>query len=423
MRKYPKYKDSGIEWIGEIPEHWDRKALKYFSTIVLGKMLTPQDKGGYIIKPYLRAKNIMWGKVDQSDINEMWFSENELRQFRLKKNDLLVSEGGEVGRTAIWGNEIDECYIQNSVHKVSINSNNNSRYYLYSFCTCGGIGYFDSIVSRVSIAHLTREKLVDVPFCIPPEEEQQSIADFLDRKTALIDNLIEKKQKQIELLKEQRQAIINQAVTKGLNPKVKMKDSGIEWLGEIPEHWEVKKLKHVFVFLDNKRIPLSGEIRGAMKNKTYDYYGASGIIDKVDDYLFDETLILIGEDGANLYSRSKQLAFLATGKYWVNNHAHILKPNNGSMVYFVNLLEMIDYSPYVTGAAQPKLTIDNLAHISVAVPPIQEQDSIAEFIEASVNDSQCAIGKAEKQILLLQEYRTALISEAVTGKIDVREVG
>ena len=98
MRKYPSYKDSGFEWIGEMPKHWEKKALKYFSDIVLGKMLTPQDKGGYSLRPYLRAKNILWERVDDSDINDMWFSEKELKQYRLMKDDLLVSEGGEVGR-------------------------------------------------------------------------------------------------------------------------------------------------------------------------------------------------------------------------------------------------------------------------------------------------------------------------------------
>ena len=108
-------------------------------------------------------------------------------------------------------------------------------------------------------------------------------------------------------------------------------DSDIEWLGMIPKHWVVKKLRYVFHNLNATRVPLSAEERGVMENKIYDYYGASGVIDKVDNYLFDEKTILIGEDGANLFTRSKRLSFIAEGKYWVNNHAHIIKPRNGSI--------------------------------------------------------------------------------------------
>ena len=123
-------KDSGIKWLGEIPEHWEIKRLKYISKIVLGKMLTNEDKGGYQKKPYLRAQNINWFHVNYSNIKEMWFSNRELEKYRVRKNDLLVSEGGEVGRTCIWKDEIPECYIQNSVHKVTFIKSNNPKYFL-----------------------------------------------------------------------------------------------------------------------------------------------------------------------------------------------------------------------------------------------------------------------------------------------------
>jgi len=217
-----KLKDSGIEWLGVIPEHWDVKKLKYFGEIVLGKMLTPQDKGNYYKKPYLRAQNILWEKVDPSDIKEMWFSEKELSQYRLKENDLLVSEGGEVGRTAIWKNELEECYIQNSVHKVTINESHNPFYFLYFFLIYGQAGHFDAIVNRVSIAHLTREKLKEVPFAIPPPTEQQSITDYLYKKTTIMDESIKKQERQIKLLKEYRTALISEVVT----GKIDVRDYG-----------------------------------------------------------------------------------------------------------------------------------------------------------------------------------------------------
>ncbi len=159
IERYEAYKNSAVGWVGEIPTSWDEMPVKRVCDVVLGKMLCSEDKGGYQEKPYLRAKNIMWLKVDQDDIKKMWFSSNELSQYRLKAGDLLVSEGGEVGRTCIWNNEISECYIQNSVHRVRFRTDKNSRYYFYLFYCLGKIGVFDAIVNRITIAHLTKEKL------------------------------------------------------------------------------------------------------------------------------------------------------------------------------------------------------------------------------------------------------------------------
>src|SRR5690554_4595195 len=168
-----KMKDSGIEWLGEIPEHWEVRKLKYVANVVLGKMLCNEDKGDYFKKPYLKSKNIQWLNVDISDVEEMWFSNSELEIYRLKKGDLILSEGGEVGKTCMWNDELDECYIQNSVHKVSINSGNLNTYFLYLFNTYGKKGGFDSIVNRVSIAHLTKDKLINIKCLVPPLSEQQ----------------------------------------------------------------------------------------------------------------------------------------------------------------------------------------------------------------------------------------------------------
>lgn len=206
-------KDSGIEWLGEIPAHWEVKKLKHLSTIVLGKMLTPEDKGGYYNRPYLRAKNVLWEKVDVSDVKEMWFSEQELNKYRLNLYDILISEGGEVGRTGIWRNEIEECYIQNSVHKVTIHRDCNPFYFLYLFLVYGKLGHFDAIVEKVSIGHLTKEKLTEV-FCLAPSfKEQRTIVAYLDEQTAKIDHLIAVTQRQIDRLHAYRTALISAAVT------------------------------------------------------------------------------------------------------------------------------------------------------------------------------------------------------------------
>lgn len=208
-----KMKDSGIEWLGEVPEHWEVKKLKYISTIVLGKMLATDDKGGHFLKPYLRAANLNWLNVNVDDVKEMWFSDKELKKYRLKRDDLLVSEGGEVGRTCIWKEELDECYIQNSVHKVTMNDECEPHYFLQQFYMFGKKGAFDLIVNRISIAHLTVEKLKEVEFVVPPLKEQQTIVRHIQTECARIDAKISKTQKLIELLTEYRTALISDVVT------------------------------------------------------------------------------------------------------------------------------------------------------------------------------------------------------------------
>lgn len=195
------------------------------------------------------------------------------------------------------------------------------------------------------------------------------------------------------------------------------KDSGVGWVDLIPVHWTVKSLKMAGESKNSKRVPLSSEERGEMTNKKYDYYGASGVIDKVNDYIFDEKLLLIGEDGANLLTRSKRLVFSVSGKYWVNNHAHILKPYPSEDIdYLEELLESLDYSIHVSGSAQPKLTSEELMSIKIISPPISEQTQIAHYLDYKTAQIDALVEKKERLIALLEEERTALINEVVTGK-------
>ena len=294
------------------------------------------------------------------------------------------------------------------------------KYVFYCLFSSEGQRQILSDFRGATIGGISRDFPRNVNVLTPTMAEQTQIANFLDRKTEQIDELIRIKERRIELLQEQRTALINQAVTKGLDPNVKMKPSGVEWIGKIPRHWTISKVKHEFESLDNLRIPLNSETRGSMELKVYDYYGASGIIDKVENYIFDEPLILIGEDGANLYLRSTPLAFKATGKYWVNNHAHVLKPKYGNIDYLTNMLESLDYTHYITGAAQPKLTSEHLMNITVIVPPTCEQTQIANFLDRKTKQIDELIAAEHQKIELLKEYRQSLISEVVTGKIDVR---
>ena len=412
-QKYNEYKESWYEWLGEIPVHWELKKAKwgFKEKSIKGhpnEVLLSVSKGkGVIPRDELENKAVMAFK--------------DLQNFKLvvPKDFVIHLRSFQSG----FEMSSNQGIVSPAYTVFSCESSLEPNYYKYLFYMRS---FIDSIAATTQslrdgkpIAYKDFSNM-ELPF--PTIEEQTKIATFLDFKLNEIDNLINMKNKFIKLLEQQRQSIITEAVTKGLNPNVKMKDSGIEWIGEIPEHWEIKKVKHALNNLDYRRIPLSSEERGKMSEKTYDYYGASGVIDKVDNYLFDETLILIGEDGANLFSRSTPLAFLAKGKYWVNNHAHILKPKIGSIDYFVNLLESMDYSIYISGSAQPKLTQEALGNISILLPPIEEQFVIGNFVNNVLNEHNKVISMLNIQIEKLKEYRQTLIYEAVTGKIDIRDM-
>lgn len=208
-----KLKDSGVDWIGEIPEHWEVRKLKYLANVVLGKMICNEDKGNYKLKPYLKSKNIQWMYLNLDSVDEMWFSERELNQYKLQKGDIVVSEGGEVGKATLWNDELPECYIQNSAHKVTFTSNNNNKYYLMCFFNYGKIGVFDSVVNKVSIGHLTREKLVNIYFPNPTREEQNEIISYLEEIKANIAKAITLKKQEIEKLKEYKAVLIDNVVT------------------------------------------------------------------------------------------------------------------------------------------------------------------------------------------------------------------
>jgi type I restriction enzyme S subunit len=439
MKKYDNYKDSGIHWLGDIPKHWEVKKLKFFASVVLGKMLTSEDKGGYILKPYLRAKNIEWITPNIEDVKEMWFSKNEISQYRIEKSDLLVSEGGEVGRTCIWNNELEECYIQNSVHKVRILNEGTPYYFLYQFLLLGRLGHFDAIVNRISIAHLTKEKLEDVVFISPHISEQTIIAKYLNHKTTQIDNLIQKKERLIELLQEERIALINQAVTKGLDPNAPMKDSGIEWLGEIPAHWSEARVKNIVNIIG--RIGFRGYTTADLVEKGEGAISLSPSNIKNHVLNIDDCTYLSWEK----YNESPEIKIYRNDIILVKTGSTIGKTAiipadtpemtlNPQLVVFKEIkLEPLflyyvmisDYfqgyfNVYTAGGSTPAISQEKINNFKITYPDIEEQKEISEYICKKEFEIKQIINSAKQEIELLKEYKTALISEVVTGKVDVR---
>lgn len=431
MIKYDKYKPSGVEWIGEIPEHWEVKKLKYLGQIVLGKMLASEEKKDYELKPYLRAANLQWINVDINDMREMWFSEAEMKKYRLAKDDLLMSEGGEVGRACMWNDEIPECYIQNSVHKISFNQYNYSKFFMYQNVLLGWFGYFDSIVNRISIAHLTVEKLSEVSMITPPLDEQQNIVAYLDEKCGAIDAVIERKERLLELYAEKRQAIINRAVTRGIDPSAPMRDSGIPWLGSIPAHWEVKKLKWVTRSVQTGSTPkeeyqtdtgffwytpsdfCSNNIYLGESKRKISYNAIEDNAIKV----FPKNSVLMIGIGATL-GKIGVVSTNCTSNQQINAICFDAQINYIYGAFFLQSIITIIGS--LSNAAT--LAIINQSQtkdIVLPVPMIEEQTAIVNYIEEKCGVIDTITEKLRKQIELYKEYRTALIANAVTGKIKV----
>ena len=213
-------KQSGVEWIGDVPKHWEVCKLKHYSHIVLGKMLMtspPKDSEGlYTLEKYLKSKNVGWLQLflDEDNIDEMWFNQYEKSIYKLQENDIVMNEGGDIGKVSCWRGVDFDCYIQNSINKITADYNRvNAGFLCYWLYNLSSLGYFWSIVSQISIAHLTKEKLSNSPVVLPPISEQVAIASYLDHKCATIDTSISNAQHQIELLQEYKQSLITEVVT------------------------------------------------------------------------------------------------------------------------------------------------------------------------------------------------------------------
>jgi type I restriction enzyme S subunit len=202
----------------------------------------------------------------------------------------------------------------------------------------------------------------------------------------------------------------------------KRKPNETTWLPDLPADWPIQRCAHIFRNLDHQRIPLNSEQRADLE-KIYPYYGASGVIDYVDRFIFDGDNILVGEDGANLVLQSTPIAFKASGQYWVNNHAHILQPRFGVLDYWVHALNQVPYEIYVTGSAQPKLTSESLGNIRLPCPPTDEQEQILKNLEDKRRSLVRLREPINRSIDRMREFRSALITAAVTGQIDVTTWG
>jgi len=390
MKRYHTYKDSGVEWIGKMPEGWSVLRLKWVCNFLYGESLSAQEREDGTIPVY--GSNGIVGYHNRS-ITE--------------KPCIIVGRKGSFGKVTF---SEKKCYPIDTTYYIDCTSTKNYMRWLWYLLP---LLKMDEFSRDSAVPGLNREDAYRNIVTLPSSYEQKQIATYLDYKTIQIDNLISKKQKLIELLKEERAAIINQAVTKGLNPDATMKDSGIEWFGEIPEKWEVKRLKFVADFKSG-----NGITANLIKNDgEYAAYGGNGLRGYTSSYTHEGSYVLIGRQGALCGNIN-----YADGKFWASEHAVVATlVSDYNLFWFGELLRTMNLNQYSQSAAQPGLSVDHIKNFFIPLPSPNEQDVIAAYLARKTTKIDQTISKIENQIELLKEFRTALISEVVTGKIDVRD--
>jgi len=433
-QKYVEYKDSGCEWTDKLPIHWNSVHLKWISTIYAGG--TPSKT----IESYWENGTIPWinsGAVNQTYILEpstyitQTAYENSSAKWIPQKALVmaLAGQGKTKGMVAQLG--INTTCNQ-SMGAIIPNDLSYARY-LFWWIT-SNYQNIRNMAGGDLRDGLNLEHLGDMDCPLPNDEEIKKIANFLDYETAKIDTLIAKQQKLIELLKEKRQAVISHAVTKGLNPNVPMKDSGVEWLGEVPEHWTVSKFGYISQVVRGGSPRPAGD--PALFNGDYSPWVTVAEITKDDELYLTSTETFLTKKG------SEQCRVFQSGTLLLSNSGatlgvpKILSINanaNDGVVGFEDLKIDIEYAYFYLsiltndlrervkqGSGQPNLNTDIVKAIPIAIPPENEIKKIVVDIKKKIDHFSKLMGSAEKAIQLMQERRTALISAAVTGKIDVR---
>lgn len=442
LASYPAYRTSQIEWVQTVPVDWEECSAKINFLMQLGKMLQNDPSGLEDVEiSYLKALHVNWTRVTKEDLPTMWASPSDLEQYSVSNGDLLVCEGGEVGRAAIIKGLEEPAIIQNALHRVRDTERGDVRYFAYLLKHIADAGWFAILCNKATIAHLTGDKLGAIYMPAPTVSEQQQIAAFLDWKTGQIDALIGKKQELLEKLKEKRLAVITQAVTKGLNPAAPLRDSGVPWLGQVPKHWILKRLRYC------TDLVTSGSRGWAQHFSDFGelFLRITNLDRESIELLLDDIQRVEPPDGAEgartltkpgdlLVSITADLGSvavipLALEPAYVSQHLSLIRldtaaidPNWIAYSIFSHAgkfqLRMAGY-----GGTKVQLSLGDIKEIGFCHPPtLEEQQEILDFIWAQTKRCEYLIDLATQAIARLTEYRTALITAAVTGKIDVRRV-
>ena len=420
-KPYTKYKPSGVEWLGDVPEHWEVKKLKQTMSLITKKSNTETQN--------VALENIeSWsGKYIPSDtefdgdgvtfqVGDILFG--KLRPY-LAKAYLAEFPGAAVGDFHVMR---------------PITMHLHGHYVLYLILNKGVISLIDGSTFGAKMPRVNWEFMANIPLPLPTLPEQQAITAFLDRETGRIEALIAKKKRLLSLLAEQRTALISRAVTKGLNPSVKLKPSGVEWLGDVPEHWDVWKIAHGFELIGSGTTPPSDEL------EWYD-----GSIPWITTSELRESVICSTEKTVTKEATLKFSALkifpkgsLAIAMYGATigrlgifgidastNQAccvmHGGQVFSIPFVYFWMQAFKESIILLASGGGQPNISQDKIKSIKISCPSISEQQAITAYLDRETAKIDTLSAKVLMAIERLKEYRTALISAAVTGKIDVRE--
>lgn len=416
MHKYDSYKDSGIMWIGEIPSTWDICRLKSycslkgrigwnglradeFQTESYAYLVTGQD---------FNSSDIAWDKCYQIDKNR--YDEDPFIQ--LSNGDLLITKDGTIGKIAkVSGLDKPAC-LNSGIFVMKQKKQMYSQGYLYWLLCSSMLKDFNGYTSTgTTILHLYQNVFENMPMLVPSIEEQDAIAKYLDSKCSKIDKVISTQERRIELLKESKQSVIARAVTHGINPKVEMKNSGVEWIGDIPEHWNIVRMRYLCDIITGDKDTIN-----RVDDGLYPFYVRSPKVERINSYSFDGEAVLMAGDGVG----AGKVLHYATGKFDFHQRVynfHNFKKVKGKFLYFY-LKCLFKYKIEEGGA---KNTVDSvrqpwLKDFFVCLPPIQEQVHVLEYIEKQslLYDRHMEI--ALRQIELLKEYKQSLITEVVTGK-------
>ena len=421
MQKYDSYKDSGIQWLGEIPSHWGVVRTKNISHLYTGNSLNEKAKEKYSSPcedayPYISSKDVSLETEDVNYDNGLRVPKTNNRfEIAPANSFLLCIEGGSAGRKRAFLDK-EVCFVNKL---CCFNSTIHSKFHYY---TTQGF-YFNSkfkscmqgLIGGVSVSAIK-----DFYVALPPYNEQEAIANYLDTATAKIDTAIAQQQKMIDLLNERKQIIINRAVTKGLNPNVKMKDSGVEWIGEVPEHWEVKPIKRCCEFVRTKaNRPHS--YRVALENiqswtgqyiQTDSVFDGLGILFKKGDVLFGKLrpylakVFLADQDGE------------ALGDFWVfRPKTEILSNYLQIILLSYRVVNLIDSTTY--GTKMPRADWGLNSHLMIPIPPIDSQNEIIKSIHTDCAQIDASINNFKKTIDLLRERKQIIINDVVTGKVKI----
>ena len=416
MKRYPEYKESGVEWIGEIPRHWKIEKIKHIATLVSEKS-TPETDTIKISPENVESKT---GKV----LN--FYSSYDSSGMKFQVGDVLFNKIRVYLSKVVFA-EYDG-YSLGEMIVIRPSFQDMGKYLFYVMLSSHFIEYCDSISYGAKMPRTAVDDILNAQIPITSDKEQRQIANFLDHKTKQIDELIRIKKRQIELLQEQRTALINQVVTKGLDPNVEMKPSGVAWVGKMPKHWNTIRCTHLFELKHIKNT--SGEINLSV----YRDYGVIKRDSRDDNYnrvSEDTSNYKLVEPGDFVFNKMK----CWQGSLGISEYRGIVSPaytvckpkKSFHGKYFHHLLRSCSYIQefnrlsYGIRTGQWELRFEDFKDIVVPYPPVLEQTQIASFLDDKTRQIDELIATEQRKIELLKEYRQSLISEAVTGKIDVRD--